>query len=318
MIAPKTSYRRAPLSRRMLLLTLSLSAIGVGLGLSALPVLAETKGPTEVPVEELMKPGPMGEIALGKPDAKVTIVEYASMTCGHCAHFTKESGRSSRRSTSTPARSYYIFREFPLDNLAAAASMLARCAGGDKTMPLIEVMFEKQKEWAFGEGNPVPKLFEFAKQAGFTQESFDKCLTDQKLLDNITSGRTRAADVFGVNATPTFFINGKKLDGAPTMEAFDKMIGRSSGPMRRLQPGRCAGRPRRGRHTGSRRIEQVTVNPARPRRAARGRGPRRMRRSRPIGDRRPDDGGRGAGPEQGRGAHDAGRQAARESRRGRL
>ena len=90
MIAPKTSYRRAPLSRRMLLLTLSLSAIGVGLGLSALPVLAETKGPTEVPVEELMKPGPMPEIALGKPDAKVTVVEYASMTCGHCAHFTKE------------------------------------------------------------------------------------------------------------------------------------------------------------------------------------------------------------------------------------
>jgi protein-disulfide isomerase len=103
--------------------------------------------------------------------------------------------------------------------------MLARCAGGDKTMPFIEVMFEQQKEWAFGEGNPVPKLFELAKQAGFTQESFDKCLTDQKLLDNITSGRTRAADVFGVNATPTFFINGKKLDGAPTMEAFDKMIG---------------------------------------------------------------------------------------------
>ena len=90
MIAPKTSYRRAPLSRRMLLLALSFSAIGAGLGLTALPVLAETKGPTEVPVEELMKPGPMGEITLGKPDAKVTIVEYASMTCGHCAHFTKE------------------------------------------------------------------------------------------------------------------------------------------------------------------------------------------------------------------------------------
>jgi protein-disulfide isomerase len=224
-IAPKTSYRRAPLSRRMLLLTLSLSAIGVGLGLSALPVLAETKGPTEVPVEELMKPGPMGEITLGKPDAKVTIVEYASMTCGHCAHFTKEIWPELKKKYVDSGKAYYIFREFPLDNLAAAASMLARCAGGDKTMPFIEVMFEQQKEWAFGEGNPVPKLFELAKQAGFTQESFDKCLTDQKLLDNITSGRTRAADVFGVNATPTFFINGKKLDGAPTMEAFDKMIG---------------------------------------------------------------------------------------------
>ena len=122
MIAPKTSYRRAPLSRRMLLLTLSLSAIGAGLGLSALPVLAETKGPTEVPVEELMKPGPMGEITLGKPDAKVTIVEYASMTCGHCAHFTKEIWPELKKKYVDSGKAYYIFREFPLDNLAAAAS----------------------------------------------------------------------------------------------------------------------------------------------------------------------------------------------------
>jgi protein-disulfide isomerase len=70
----------------------------------------------------------------------------------------------------------------------------------------------------------VPRLFEIAKQAGFTQASFDKCLTDQKLLDNITAGRSRASDEFGVSATPTFFINGKRLEGAPTMATFDKMI----------------------------------------------------------------------------------------------
>jgi protein-disulfide isomerase len=102
--------------------------------------------------------------------------------------------------------------------------MLARCAGGDKAFPLIEVLFEKQDNWALSEGNPVPRLFEIAKQAGFTQDSFDKCLTDQKLLDNITAGRSRASDVFGVSSTPTFFINGKRLDGAPTMANFDKMI----------------------------------------------------------------------------------------------
>jgi len=70
----------------------------------------------------------------------------------------------------------------------------------------------------------VPRLFEIAKQAGFTQESFDKCLTDQKLLDDITAGRTRGSDVFGVQATPTFYINGKKLDGGPTLDKFDAMI----------------------------------------------------------------------------------------------
>ena len=83
-------------------------------------------------------------------------------------------------------------REFPLDNLAAAASMLARCAGGEKTFPLISVLFAQ----AGGVGlraraTRVPELFKFAKQAGFTQESFDKCLTDQKLLDDITAVRTR-------------------------------------------------------------------------------------------------------------------------------
>jgi protein-disulfide isomerase len=223
-ILSPTPSRWAPLSRRALLLALGLSVVCTGIGLSVRPSGAESKGPTEVPVEELMKPGPRGEIALGAPDAKVTVVEYASMTCSHCAHFTVDVWPEFKKKYIDSGKIHYIFREFPLDNLAAAASMLARCTGGDKTMPFIEVLFEHQKDWAFGEGNPVPKLFEFAKQAGFTQESFDKCLTDQKLLDDITNGRTRAAEVFGVNATPTFFINGKKLDGAPTMEAFDKMI----------------------------------------------------------------------------------------------
>jgi protein-disulfide isomerase len=216
-------FGQAELSRRALLVGLGLSALGVGLGGSLFPALAQ-KAPSEVPVEELMKPGPLGELSLGNPDSKVTVVEYASMTCGHCAHFAKDVWPEFKKKYVETNKIHFIFREFPLDNLAAAASMLARCAGSDKTFPLIEVLFEKQADWAFTEGNPVPKLFEIAKQAGFTQASFDKCLTDQKLLDNITAGRTRASEVFGVNATPTFFVNGKRLEGAPTMAAFDKMI----------------------------------------------------------------------------------------------
>jgi protein-disulfide isomerase len=212
------------LSRRELLTTVGALALAAGAGLQALPAFAQKKGPSEVPVEELMKPGPLGDLTLGPPDAKVTVVEYASMTCSHCAHFAKDVWPDFKKKYIDTGKIHFVFREFPLDNLAAAASMLARCAGGDKTFPLIEVLFEKQSEWAFVEGNPVPKLFEIAKQAGFTQESFDKCLTDQKLLDNITDGRKRASEVFGVSATPTFFINGKKLDGAPTIEAFDKII----------------------------------------------------------------------------------------------
>jgi protein-disulfide isomerase len=200
------------------------AALGAGVAFTLDDAAAQNKGPTEVPMEELMKPGAQPDLALGPADAKVVVVEYASMTCGHCAHFANDVWPKFKEKYVDTNKVRYIFREFPPDNLAAAASMLARCTGPEKAFPLIEVLFEKQKDWAFGEGNPVPRLFEIAKQAGFTQESFDKCLTDQKLLDNITATRTRGSDVFGVSATPTFYINGKKLDGAPTIEAFDKMI----------------------------------------------------------------------------------------------
>ncbi|HWK37873.1 MAG TPA: DsbA family protein [Hyphomicrobium sp.] len=221
MSAFKISSGRFELARRAVLTAICAGAVGAAL---ALPLAAQSRGPSEVPVAELMKPVGLPDLALGADDAKVTVVEYASMTCGHCAHFTTDVFPEFKKKYVDTGKVRYVFREFPLDNLAAAASMLARCTGTDKTFSLIEVLFEKQKEWAFGEGNPVPRLFEIAKQAGFTQESFDKCLTDQKLLDDITAGRTRAADVFGVSATPTFFINGKKLDGAPTMEKFDAAI----------------------------------------------------------------------------------------------
>ncbi len=217
------SSGRFELSRRLALAVLAagtFAAVAAG----SLTATAQSKGPTEVPVEELMKQVGLPDLALGPADAKVTVVEYASMTCGHCAHFTKEVWPEFKKKYVDTNKVHYVFREFPLDNLAVAASMLARCTGTDKAFPLIEVLFEKQNDWAFGEGNPVPRLFEIAKQAGFTQESFDKCLTDQKLLDEITAGRSRASDVFGVSATPTFYINGKKLDGAPTIEKFDQMI----------------------------------------------------------------------------------------------
>jgi protein-disulfide isomerase len=181
------------------------------------------KGPAEVPVEELMKPGELPELTLGNPSAKATIVEYASMTCSHCARFHNTVFPELKKKYIDTGKVYFIMREFPLDNLAAAASMLARCAGGDKTFPLIEALFHKQEEWAV-RNNPVPRLFEVAKQAGFTQESFDKCLTDDKLLKQVEAVRSRAVEKFGVNSTPTFFINGKRLTGGASIADFDKAL----------------------------------------------------------------------------------------------
>ena len=174
---------------------------------------------------ELMKPGPIPDIALGKADAPVTIIEYASMTCSHCANFHNTVLPKLKEKYIDTGKVRLILREFPLDNLAAAASMLARCAGEGKTYDLTSALFAKQNDWAFVQGNPVPSLFKIASEHGFTKESFDKCLTDQKLLDGITATRDRANKTFGVRSTPSFFINGKKFDGrSDQLEAFDQAL----------------------------------------------------------------------------------------------
>ena len=178
-----------------------------------------------VPMDELMADGSLPDVALGSKDAPVTIVEYASMTCTHCAAFHAQTYPTLKSKYIDSGKVRFILREFPLDPLATAAFMLARCAGPSRRDALLDRLFDNQADWAFVKENPTPKLFEVAKQAGFTQESFDKCLTDQKLLDQLTAIRSRADDVFGISSTPTFFINGKRLQVSPTVEEFDKVLG---------------------------------------------------------------------------------------------
>lgn len=214
------------LDRRTLLAAAS-GLVVAGAALSVAPGVLHAQrptGPAEVPVDELMKPGALPELSYGSETAKVTIVEYASMTCGHCMAFHTQVFPELKKKYVDTGKVRFVFREFPLNARAFAASMLARCAGPGKELAMIDVLFQAQKDWAFVEQNPQPKLFELAKQAGFTQESFDKCLTDQKLLDQLTATNTRASEQFGVSATPTFFINGKRLQAAPVLEEFDKVL----------------------------------------------------------------------------------------------
>ena len=116
----------------------------------------------------------------------------------------------------------FIFREFPLDPLAAAGFMLARCAGDGKYYPMIETLFHQQKTWAVQK--PIPPLLAIAKQAGFSQQSFEECLANQKLLEDIEKVRERAAAKFGVSSTPTFFINGERVAGALSIDDLEKKI----------------------------------------------------------------------------------------------
>src|SRR5947208_3201138 len=186
------------------------------------PVTPQLATGGDVSMAELMTPGPLGDQILGAANAPVTIVEYASMTCPHCSHFHETTYPEMKKKYIDTGKVRFIFREFPLDPLAAAAAMLARCAGKDKYFPLIDAFFAQQKDWVVQK--PLQPMFAIAKQAGFTQQSFDQCLANQQLLSNLEEQRTRATQKFNVNSTPTFFINGKTFRGALTPEELDKQV----------------------------------------------------------------------------------------------
>ena len=177
----------------------------------------------QVDMDRLMEPGPLPEMVKGDPDAPVTIIEYASMTCGHCANFHNNTWPTLEEKYVDTGQARLIVREFPFDPRAAAAFMLARCAPNDGYFPMIDVLFQQQNVWARAQ-NARTALENIAKLAGFTQESFEACLTDQKLLDDVNAIRTRGAEEFGVNATPTFFINGNKYTGALSVEQMSAII----------------------------------------------------------------------------------------------
>jgi protein-disulfide isomerase len=175
-----------------------------------------------VTAAELLIPPSLGDRVLGKDDAPVTIVEYASMTCPHCAQFHETTYPELKKRYVDTGKVRFIFREFPLDPLAAGASMLARCADKDKFYPLIETLFQQQRQWAVEK--PIPKLLALAKQAGMSEQTFNACLSDQKMLDAMQAEQKRATDKFGVNSTPTLFVNGKKVVGGTSIDELAKLI----------------------------------------------------------------------------------------------
>ena len=172
--------------------------------------------------EELMAPGPLGEKTQGDPKAPVTLIEYAAVTCSHCADFFMHQYPEIKAKYIDTGKVHFIFREFPLNALDMAGYMLARCAGDDKYFPIVDTLFEKQREWVVQK--PLEPLMAIAKQAGFTKESFEACLTNHQVEDGVKWVRERAAEKFGVSGTPTFFINGKKYTGNPTAADLGKQI----------------------------------------------------------------------------------------------
>jgi protein-disulfide isomerase len=188
----------------------------------AAPSVAAPAPSGKVDMAKLLEEGSLPEMTLGEADAPVTIVEYASMTCSHCASFHTDTLPTIKEKYIDTGKARLIFREFPFDPRAEAGFMLARCSD-DKYFAMVDVLFKQQRNWAAAD-NAREALLQIARLGGFSQESFEACLTDQALLDNVRAVRLRGANDFGIDATPTFFINGNKYSGALKVDEMSAII----------------------------------------------------------------------------------------------
>lgn len=187
------------------------------------PAPPAAEAPPVFKMEDLLKPGPLPENILGKADAPVTIVEYASLTCSHCGTFHNRTLPVLKRDYIDTGKVRLVFRDFPFDVVAMAGTMLSRCSGPDKFFDFTAVLFREQQTWAFSD-DPQKKLLELAKSNGFTQETFDACLQRQDIYDGVLAVRKRAHEEFKVDSTPTLFVNGVMYRGALTPEQMDAAI----------------------------------------------------------------------------------------------
>ena len=164
------------------------------------------------------------ELSIGDNDAPVTIIEYASMTCSHCADFHTETYPALKEDYIEKGEVKFIFREFPLDKLSMATSMLARCVDNSISLAFIEILFQRRNKWY--SDNAIAELKSLSKQAGLSSEDFDQCLNDQELLDQLIMQKEDAVKEFQINSTPSFIINGKVISGNKPYSYFKSEIER--------------------------------------------------------------------------------------------
>jgi protein-disulfide isomerase len=197
--------------------------LAAGAGIASLAAaaplaLAQSAGPVDQ--KALMEPPSMGEMILGVETAPVTVIEYASASCPHCAAFANDVLPTLTKDYIDTGKMRLIFREFPHNDAAMGAFMVARCAPKERYFPLMDIYFKTQNNWV---PKPLEGLRAIALQAGFTEQTFMACLNNQEVAKNIFAVRQKA-EGFGVTGIPTFFINGERYEGENTLEAFKSKI----------------------------------------------------------------------------------------------
>ena len=200
-----------PFSRRSLL-----TVVPSGFALSALAL-----GSTPARADD----SPRAERFVGKPDAKVTVGEYFSLTCTHCAAFAQETYPQVKKDLIDTGIVKWVFHDYPLDQVALTASMVARYLPVDRYEPFILALFASQDRWAFSRGiNPTDELWKVAGLAGMSRATFDKAIDDTSLRDWILAQRKADTDKWKIDSTPSFVINDQKYAGEMSYDAFRKLI----------------------------------------------------------------------------------------------
>jgi protein-disulfide isomerase len=201
-------------SRRTLLVSSAVLAMA-----AALPAFAEDA--KKVDLTDLLTPPAEGDMSMGLDTAKVTIVEYASASCPHCAAFNNDHFEKLKTTYIDTGKVKFIFREFPHNDQAMAAFMVARCSPKEKYFPLMDIYFKTQQKWVPDAYN---QLKDIAKQSGMTEVDFEACLKNEKVAKGVFEVRDKADKSYGVTGIPTFFINGKSYDGERTFAAMQTVL----------------------------------------------------------------------------------------------
>jgi protein-disulfide isomerase len=178
------------------------------------PLIAQTQTPLQITKDDRV---------LGNPGAPITIVEYASLTCPHCAHFANDVLPGIKKEWIDTGKVKLVLRDFPLDEPALRAAMIARCAPPGRFYAFADTFFASQDQWAAAK-DYREALARLAKLGGMGKDEFDACLKNTTLENRIVEQRLIASKELDVNSTPTFFINGSKFTGAPTAEEFSKVL----------------------------------------------------------------------------------------------
>ena len=170
----------------------------------------------------VLKPGPLPELSVGDPSG-VPVVEYGSLTCPHCATFSREIFPELKKDYIDTGKVRFIFREFSRNPLDVAGFVLARCIGDDKAFAAIELLFSQQDKWAFVD-KPLEPLIAAMRPAGLTHDQAMACLKDQSKGNAVVAIGKRATDEIKMTGTPTFVIDGKVYGGELTIDQLKAIL----------------------------------------------------------------------------------------------